>query len=112
MKKVLLTLGLAFIAASSAFAQTTTTNGYTRSNGTYVAPYTRTSPNSTNVDNYSTQGNKNPYTGTSGSRAQDYSAPASNYGGGAPIQTGSRGGQYYINSNGNKTYVPKRSSGF
>lgn len=24
------------------------------------------------------------------------------------IQTGSRGGQYYINSNGNKTYVKKR----
>lgn len=29
---------------------------------------------------------------------------------GETIHTGSRGGQYYINSNGNKTYVPKRST--
>ena len=41
-------------------------NGYTRSNGTYVAPHYRTAPNSTNIDNFSTIGNVNPYTGKNG----------------------------------------------
>lgn len=83
-------------------------NGYTKSNGTYVQGHYRSSQNSTNHDNYSTSCNYNPYTGTSGSRARDYSSDAYNYGSGHTIHTGSRGGQYYINSNGNKTYVPKR----
>jgi hypothetical protein len=85
-----------------------TQNGYTRSNGTYVEPHMKTNSNSTNQDNFSTVGNTNPYTGKSGSRAKDYSPEASSYGGGREIHTGSRGGQYYINSHGNKTYVPKR----
>lgn len=83
-------------------------NGYTKSNGTYVRGHYRSSQNSTNHDNYSTSGNYNPYTGTTGSRAKDYSTGAYHYGSGHTIHTGSRGGQYYINSNGNKTYVPKR----
>lgn len=37
--------------------------GYTKSNGTYVAPHTRSSPNSSPYDNYSYPGNTNPYTG-------------------------------------------------
>jgi hypothetical protein len=40
--------------------------GYTRSDGTYVQPYFRTAPNSTNRDNFSTRGNVNPYTGKPG----------------------------------------------
>jgi hypothetical protein len=107
MKQLLLTLGLAFIAASSAFAQTSV-GGYTKSNGTVVAPYSRTNSNTTNTDNYSTQGNSNPYTGTSGTRAQDYTPAASNYGSGRAVQTGPRGGQYYTNDSGRKVYVPKR----
>lgn len=83
-------------------------NGYTKANGTYVHGHYRSSQNSTNHDNYSTSGNYNPYTGSAGSRAKDYSTGAYNYGNGHTIHTGSRGGQYYINSNGNKTYVPKR----
>ena len=83
-------------------------NGYTQTNGTYVQGHYRSSQNSTNHDNYSTSGNYNPYTGSAGSRAKDYSTGAYNYGSGNTIHTGSRGGQYYINSNGNKTYVPKR----
>ena len=93
------------------FAQSTrTTSGYVKpSSGTYVEPYTSTRPNSTNRDNFSTTGNSNPYTQASGSRAQDYTPAANNYGKGQSISTGSRGGQSYINSNGNKVYVPKRS---
>lgn len=41
-------------------------SGYYRSNGTYVQPYFRTAPNSTNRDNFSTRGNVNPYTGKPG----------------------------------------------
>jgi|SRR5574344_2136741 hypothetical protein len=47
-------------------------------------------------------------TGIAGTRARDYSSQSYNYGSGRTIQTCSRGGQYYINSNGNKTYIPKR----
>ena len=88
---------------------TTTVSGYTRSNGTYVQSHVRTMPNSTNWDNFSTKGNSNPFTGSTGYRARDYSSDAYNYGAGHTIHTGSRGGQYYYNSNGNKTYVPKRN---
>ncbi len=88
---------------------TTTVSGYSRSNGTYVDSHVRTMPNSTNWDNFSTSGNTNPYTGSTGYRARDYSSGAYNYGSGHTIHTGSRGGQYYYNSNGHKTYVPKRN---
>lgn len=87
---------------------TTNVSGYTRSNGTHVDSYTRTMPNSTNHDNFSTVGNLNPYTETVGTRARDYSTESYNYGAGHTIQTGPRGGQYYVNDKGNKVYVPKR----
>src|SRR5215831_8606361 len=41
-------------------------HGYYRSNGTYVRPYYRSSPNGTVTDNYSYRGNINPYTGRIG----------------------------------------------
>ena len=88
---------------------TTTVSGYTRSKGTYVQSHVRSMPNTTNWDNFSTKGNSNPFTGSTGYRARDYSRSAYNYGAGHTIHTGSRGGQYYYNSNGHKTYVPKRS---
>jgi hypothetical protein len=83
-------------------------SGYTKDNGTYVEPHYKTNSNSTNWDNFSTKDNYNPYNGNTGSRAIDYSDDAYNYGSGQQIQIGPKGGQYYINSNGNKTYVPKR----
>lgn len=82
--------------------------GYTRNDGTYVNGHYKTNSNGTNHDNFSTQGNYNPYTGNNGTRARDYSSDVYNYGAGQTIQTGSRGGQYYVNSRGNKVYVPKR----
>ena len=39
--------------------------GYYR-NGTYVSPYYRTNSNNTKLDNWSTKGNINPYTGKKG----------------------------------------------
>lgn len=116
MKKLLtlaVVLATSILSANAQYSygtntSTTHVNGYYKSNGTYVESHNRSSRNSTNHDNWSTSGNSNPYTGTSGSRAMDYSSRAYNYGSDHTIQTGSRGGQYYINSNGNKTYVPKR----
>ena len=59
--------------------------GYTRTDGTYVQGHYKTNTNSTNHDNFSTRGNVNSYTGTSGSRARDYSTGAYNYGSGHTI---------------------------
>jgi hypothetical protein len=41
-------------------------HGYMRSNGTYVQPYYRSSPNGIVRDNFSYKGNVNPYTGAVG----------------------------------------------
>lgn len=49
-------------------------NGYTRKDGTYVAPHERTAPNSTKNDNWSTKGNVNPYTGKAGTKPVDSSS--------------------------------------
>lgn len=83
-------------------------SGYSRSDGTYVEGYYRSDRNNTTTDNYSTLGNENSYTGSTGTRPNDYSIEASKYGSDRTIYTGSRGGQYYINDNGHKVYVPKR----
>lgn len=53
-------------AATPALARDVYVHGYTTRNGTYVAPHHRSSPDSTPYNNYSTQGNVNPYTGRSG----------------------------------------------
>jgi len=41
---------------------------YVNSHGTYVGGHYQTNPNSTQLDNYGTRGNHNPYTGTYGTR--------------------------------------------
>lgn len=61
--------------AGTAHAQTYV-RGYTKSDGTYVAPHYRSSPDSTRLNNYSTRGNVNPYTGEIGTR-NPYSSSSS-----------------------------------
>ena len=73
MKSIL--FALAALGLVSAAQADQTVNGYTRRDVTYVAPYHRTTPNSTRLDNYSTQGNVNPYTGQSG-HVNPYPAPS------------------------------------
>ena len=51
--------------AATAWAQTTV-KPYVTQNGTYVQGHVRSAPNGTKMDNYSTQGNVNPYTGQAG----------------------------------------------
>lgn len=55
-------------ASHSSQHSTEHVSGYVRKNGTYVAPYYRTAPNSTKLDNWSTKGNVNPYTGKAGTK--------------------------------------------
>ena len=113
MKKLLIILVLfvsfGIISSAQTNSRTRYQMGYYKpSKGTYVKPHYKTKSNKTNRDNYSTKGNINFYTGKKGSIAKDYSTGVSNYGKGKVIYKGSRGGQYYYNSKGKKTYVPKR----
>lgn len=108
MKKLLLTIGFFAITAITSAQSTTYVKGYTKSDGTNVQGYYKTTSDNTNLNNYSTQGNTNSYTGQSGYKPRDYSSESRNYSADKNVQTGPRGGQYYINDNGNKTYVPKR----
>lgn len=81
MKKLLLLL---ILFANLAFAQVEV-KGYTKANGTVVAPYTRSSPNSTVQDNYSYKGNTNPYTGSTGTNYYRNSPSSEYYNGGRTI---------------------------
>ena len=123
-----------FFTTALTFAQSQVwVNGYTRSNGTYVQGYYRTAPDYTINNNWSTVGNVNPHTGKAGtvSRSTSYNStyytaptytptyttptyyssptytPTSSYSSTTTLYNGSRGGTYYINSNGNKTYVSR-----
>lgn len=60
------------LISGSVFARNTQVNGYMKKNGIYVNGYNRTSPNDTRNDNYSNQGNTNPYTGQQGLKPYDY----------------------------------------
>jgi hypothetical protein len=71
----LLILSVCIFLGSIANATDVYINGYTRSNGTYVQPHYRTAPDSNPYNNYSSQGNYNPYTGSRG-----YSNPYGNSG--------------------------------
>lgn len=42
--------------------------GYTTKKGKYVKPYIKSNSNKSKLDNYSTKGNKNPYTGKKGTK--------------------------------------------
>lgn len=68
---------LALFASFVASAQVQV-DGYLRQDGTYVQPYHRTAPDSSRTNNYSTQGNVNPWTGQTGT-VDPYKAPANPY---------------------------------
>lgn len=62
MKALALFLAL---CATSTFADTYV-HGHYRQDGTYVQPHYRSAPDGNPYNNYSTQGNTNPYTGQQG----------------------------------------------
>ena len=71
MKALLLTVALLIasiaIPIDNAFSQTYI-QGYYRSNGTYVAPHWKSSPDRSYNNNWSVKPNYNPYTGKRGTR--------------------------------------------
>ncbi len=72
-------VAIAALAASPAFADTYV-DGYFRKDGTYVEPHYRSNNDGQRWNNYSTQGNTNPYTGQRGT-ADPYPLPSyNNYG--------------------------------
>lgn len=66
MKRILLIISMLVAFSAGAYARDVHVNGYTRNDGTYVEPHYRTAPNNNYYDNYSSQGNTNPYTGQQG----------------------------------------------
>ncbi len=63
----LVLLAIAFLFSSPAFASDTVkVKGYTKKDGTYVAPHDRTAPDKSKENNWSTKGNVNPETGKKG----------------------------------------------
>lgn len=71
MNRAIVALGVFFALTASAVdarGGTVSVHGYVTKNGTYVAPYHRTAPDSTKLNNWSTQGNVNPYTGQPGTK--------------------------------------------
>ena len=73
MKKSILTivavlaLSISLAFAGSVEARTISVHSYYKpSTHTYVQSYHRTTPNYTRLDNFSTKGNYNPYTGKKG----------------------------------------------
>jgi hypothetical protein len=58
----------AFALASVAGPGSHSISGYTKKDGTYVAPSHATNPDKTKVNNWSSKGNVNPYTGKPGTK--------------------------------------------
>jgi hypothetical protein len=56
------------LSSLAVVAEAGRTRGYTKKNGTYVAPSYRSKSDSTKINNYSTKGNTNPYSGKRGTR--------------------------------------------
>ena len=54
---------IAIALAGPASASDTYVNGYFKSDGTYVQPHHRTTPNNSTYDNYNSPGGYNPWTG-------------------------------------------------
>lgn len=75
MKNLLLAaiLGFTFLFPITSVYADVWVNGYTRSNGTYVQGYYRSSPDGNPYNNWSFPGNTNPYTGvTAGGSVSSY----------------------------------------
>lgn len=67
MKKFSLFLIFALLLSIVSYAKVRV-RGYTKKDGTYVAPHYRSDPDSKKSNNWSTKGNSNPYTGKKGTK--------------------------------------------
>lgn len=65
----LLVRGDGYSSSHSSFRSSSVhVRGYTQKNGTYVAPHFRSAPDHSKLNNWSTKGNVNPYTGKEGTK--------------------------------------------
>ena len=69
--KTLIALLVVTLTCAVAVGKPTSTKGYIKKNGTYVAPHYKTAPDKTKNNNYSTRGNANPMTGKEGTKPRD-----------------------------------------
>ena len=79
MKKIMVLTLMALAFGATELQAQTYVGGYYKDNGTtYVQPHYRSTPNSTTLDNWSTKGNTNPYTGKKGTKSAypSYSTPS------------------------------------
>lgn len=86
MKKGIL---LASLLLAGAAQSQSMVGGYTRSDGTYVAPHYRSAPDSTVTNNFGYQGNTNPYTGQTGQQRYSHDLTSPYYSG--PNNSGQSG---------------------
>ena len=68
MRWLLLLVMLLGFTATVEPGQTRVRSSVNRRTGSSVQPHVRTSPNRTKIDNWSTKGNVNPFTGKKGTR--------------------------------------------
>ncbi len=84
MRKFFVAAAVALFVLTSAVESFSDTyvRGYTRQDGTYVAPHYRSSPNRSYNDNWSVRPNVNPYTGKRGTRSPTFNdrPPSNPYG--------------------------------
>lgn len=92
MKLGYLALTIAIVSTPVLAQRSHYTRGYTRHDGTYVQPHYSTNPNGTKLDNWSTKGNTNPYTGKAGT--VDPYKPSSSNPYGSPYNSGNSSGGY------------------
>jgi len=79
MRKLsILAFTAAMLISQAAHAGDRYVSGYTKSNGTYVQPYHRSTQDSNPYNNYSSQGNTNPYTGSTGYTKPSYGSSYDN----------------------------------
>lgn len=70
MKSLVIFIVMTLVSVS-AFAQNVHVDGYYKKDGTYVSPHWRSSPDGDTSNNWSSEGNYNPYTGKEGHRKYD-----------------------------------------
>lgn len=90
MKNLFLLSCAAMITFTTVAQADTYVNGYTRRDGTYVAPHYRSDSDNTVTNNYSYQGNSNPYTDSTGTNRYQHDT-TSPYFNGTPYSNGQYG---------------------
>lgn len=78
MKKLFAALISLLLFSQAVFADQWV-NGYTRKDGTQVGGYYRSSPDSSYNNNWSVQGNQNPYTGSYGTNSPTWNDKTPSY---------------------------------